>query len=117
VLLAFATFLSWLVASFVTWTVWQFQVPERAFHCSDYVPWTGIWSNLDTCERAGDAVKAGWTWEKIKDVQLMYQLAFFALWIGGGLLVFRAFQLAYTSIRQERTEPLANTPVPIVGEN
>lgn len=76
----------------ITWFVWEMQIGGRAFHCTDAGPFTlslAFWTSTDTHESAGDQIQPGWTWEKVAVVNGFYKLAFFALWIGGSMLVLR----------------------------
>ena len=80
---------SLIVALVVTWFAYEFWIPERAFHCTDDAMPIGFWTSADGHRTAGDEILAGWTWEKLGHVNNIFEAAFFALWIGGGVGAFR----------------------------
>lgn len=89
--LAIVTTLGSLVASlFVTWSAWEAQIGERAFHCTDSGLSDAFWTSADTHEAAGDKILPGWTWGKLRMVNRIYEFVFFLLWIGGSVIAFRA---------------------------
>src|SRR5262245_30424836 len=57
--------LSVLAASFIsTWFVWETQISETAFHCTEEGCLSiGFWMNPETHQSAGDQLMPGWTWE------------------------------------------------------
>jgi hypothetical protein len=89
-------FVSLVASLFITWFVWHMQITERAFHCTDDNV-RGFWVGMDTHRGAGDTVMAGWTWEKLKVVRMIYEIAFFTLWLGGGMFAFQILQRFFKS--------------------
>jgi hypothetical protein len=80
-----------LIASLViTWVVWRIQITDKAFHCTDDNV-SGFWCDMDTHRDSGDTLLSTWTWGELKIVRIIYEIVFYILWIGGGLLVFRMF--------------------------
>jgi hypothetical protein len=89
-------FVSLLASIFITWILWQLQITEKAFHCTDD-NLSGFWVSMDTHQGAGDTVMAGWTWEELKVVRMIYEVTFFTFWIGGGMLAFWILQRLFKS--------------------
>lgn len=80
---------SLLVSLVVTWLAYELFVPERAFHCNDGGVPSAFWTSADTHRTAGDRILPGWTWEKLRLVNNIYEFAFFGLWMGGAVGSFR----------------------------
>jgi hypothetical protein len=100
---------SWMAALVITWSAWEYQITEKAFHCTDG-NFSGFWCDMDAHRQAGDTLLGGWTWDKLKLVRSIYEIIFYVLWIGGGLFVFRAlrrlFRLGPQSPPLKRLHPL-----------
>ena len=63
----------------VTMVAWA-PFEDRAFHCTDRM--SGIfWDSIDSHQAAGDTVLPGWTWQKIKVAQGLYEAGFIVLWL------------------------------------
>jgi hypothetical protein len=89
ILLFVMTIFSTLMASLIiTWFAWECQITDKAFHCTDDNV-SGFWCDMDTHRAAGDTLLNGWTWGGLKMVRSIYELVFYALWIGGGLFLFQ----------------------------
>jgi hypothetical protein len=92
-----------LLSLVVTWYVWQTQITEKAFHCTDDNI-SGFWVSMDTHRAAGDTVFPGWTWEKLKTVRMIYETAFYFLWFvisfASFLVLFRRFRFKKESNKQ-----------------
>jgi hypothetical protein len=69
-----------LFSTVITWAVWDSQIEGRAFQCNDGPGPGAFWVNMDTHRGAGDTISPGWTWEKLKAVQIDYEIAFYSLW-------------------------------------
>ncbi|SRR6266436_8691934 len=79
-----------LIASLlVTYLTWELLIEERAFHCTDIGISIAFWMSATEHEAAGDKIMAGWTWEKLQQVNDLYKFAFLALWTCGGVLWYR----------------------------
>ena len=100
--------LSLIASLFITWLAWQFQITEKAFHCTD-LSVGGFWDDMDEHRAAGDTLLAGWTWAELKTVRSFYEAGFYTMWIGGGLLAYgairRFFKLATLSLPNPAPEP------------
>jgi TRAP-type C4-dicarboxylate transport system permease small subunit len=92
VLVIIASLACLVAALFITWLVWEMQITERAFHCTDDGLSIAFWTSAETHEAAGDKILPGWTWEKLKAVNRIYEFAFFTLWIGGSVVAFRGIR-------------------------
>ena len=84
-----------LAVSFIsTWFVWETQISERAFHCTEEGCLSiGFWENPETHQAAGDQIMPGWTWEKLAVVRRLYQAAFFILSLVGTVAAFHMWKL------------------------
>ena len=100
-LLALAVF-SVLALSFVcTWLVWESQISEIAFHCTDQGCLSeGFWMSLETHKVAGDQIMPEWSWEKLAVVRRLYQGAFFMLSLVGIVAAFRMWKSDTKSCEQ-----------------
>jgi uncharacterized membrane protein YraQ (UPF0718 family) len=88
-LVAAATCASVLVSLAVTWLAYELLIPERAFHCNHVGIPDAFWTSADTRRTAGDKILPGWTWEKLRLVNNIYEVAFFGLSIAGAVVSFR----------------------------
>jgi len=84
-----------LAVSFIsTWFVWETQISERAFHCTEEGCLSiGFWMSPETHQAAGDTIMPGWTWEKVAVVRRLYQAAFLTLSLAGAVAAFRVWKL------------------------
>src|SRR5438105_9429037 len=87
--------LSVLAVGFIsTWFVWETQISERAFHCTEEGCLSiGFWMSPETHQAAGDKIMPGWTWEKVAVVRRLYQAAFLSLSLAGAVAAFRIWKL------------------------
>ena len=77
-----AVLMGWLTAAALLWLGWSTQIEGRAFRCNDDTyPFVWFSTDLNAHQSAGDAIGAGWTWEKIRRVQRLYQAAYYPLWL------------------------------------
>jgi hypothetical protein len=90
VLVVAATLGCLVVSLFITWCAWEIQLGGSAFHCTDDGLSIAFWESASTHETAGDKIIPGWTWQKVRIANAIYELCFFALWIGGSIVTFRA---------------------------
>jgi hypothetical protein len=90
ILLFVSTIVSCLIVSLIfTWIVWEVQVPDRVFHCTDDGISLAFWTSADTHQSAGDLILPGHTWDGFKRLNEIYKVAFYTLWIVGSLVGFR----------------------------
>ena len=90
VLVVVATLACLVLSLFITWFAWEIQIDGTAFRCNDDGLSIAFWQSANTHEAAGDKIMPGWTWQKVSFVNGIYELCFFALWIGGSIAAFRA---------------------------
>ena len=81
--------LSPVFAAVFTWFVWEVMIGDRAFRCNDGGLSIAFWTSADTHKSAGDTIVPGWTWDKVRTVNGIFKLAFYALWLGGSMVGFR----------------------------
>ena len=79
-----------IVSTVATYAVWNTAVEPRAFRCVDDIGiFDGYWCAMGDHQAAGDTLFPGWTWEKLKIVRIVFITAFYLLWAGGALTLFR----------------------------
>jgi hypothetical protein len=86
-------FASLTFALFVTWVAWEVFISGRVFQCGDIGLDVAFWMSADTHEAAGDVIMPGWTWERLKTVNSIFKLAFFALWIAVTMASLRIWRI------------------------
>jgi hypothetical protein len=87
--LLIALLVGWLWASFLTWLGWSTQIEGKAFRCNDDMfPFVSFRTDIGEHFRAGDTLGAGWTWDKIRSVQHLYEQGFYCSWFLGGLVTY-----------------------------
>lgn len=69
-----------LISLFLTEFVWNGEIENRAFHCTDDVGFGVFWQDISEHEQAGDTVAPGWTWDKLRYARVIYAAAFFLIW-------------------------------------
>lgn len=88
--LAAATLLAAVVSSIATMHSWGARIEDKAFHCWD-IGFGSYWTDMDSHASFGDAISAGWTWEKLETVRLHYIEAFWLLWAAIASFLFWIF--------------------------
>src|SRR4051812_40003433 len=79
-----------IFSGLITWAVWESRIEGKAFQCNDGPGFGAFWVSVDDHRNAGDTISSGWTWEKLKEVRIDYEIAFYWLWFlsgSGGFLI------------------------------
>jgi hypothetical protein len=106
-LLISAILTGWVFASFLAWLGWSKQIEGRAFRCNDDTyPFVWFRTHLETHRRAGDTLCPGWTWERIRSVQRLYEAAYYPLCLFAATLGYLALsKLTSKSIAEPGAAP------------
>jgi hypothetical protein len=108
-LLILALLTGWFFVSLLAWLGWSTQIEGRAFRCNDDTyPFVWFRTDLDTHRQAGDTLASGWSWEKIRRVQRLYEAAYYPL----SLL---AAALGYLGLRKLTSKSIAEPSAPPNG--
>lgn len=100
-----------ILSTIVTIAAWNVQIEPRAFQCNDSVwPFNEYWTSMESHESAGDTLSPGWTWERLKNVRILYISAFYLIWTATGSIVFKTVSRKSPEASHETTASSQRTP-------